>query len=95
MPPPESATKIPFQRGDCVLLDYRTLHAGLPNQSANARPVMYLVYARTWFFDEANHQGRTPLNMSLETYQSLPESARPLVLRAYSQAMRARHASRI
>jgi hypothetical protein len=91
IPSPESATKISFQRGDFVLLDYRTLHAGLPNRSANARPVMYLAYARTWFFDEVNHEGRASLNMSLETYQSLPESVRPLVLRAYSHAMRARH----
>jgi hypothetical protein len=94
IPSPESAAKIPFQRGDCVLMDYRTLHAGLANRSANARPVMYLAYARTWFFDEGNHEGRASLNMSLETYESLPESVRPLVLRAYSHAMRARHIER-
>jgi len=89
IPSPETATRVSFQRGDCVILDYRTLHLGLPNQSNTVRPILYMVYARTWFFDEVNHEGRTSLDMSLETYHSLPVSVRPLVLRAYSQAMRA------
>ena len=93
VPTPETATMIPFQRGDCILMDYRTLHTGLPNRSTRARPIIYMVYTRTWFFDEVNHAGRAPLDMPLEKYLSLPETVRPLLLRAFSQAMRERQSS--
>jgi hypothetical protein len=93
VPTPETATMIPFQRGDCILMDYRTLHTGLPNRSTRARPIIYMVYTRTWFFDEVNHAGRAPLDMPLEKYLSLPETLRPLLLRAFSQAMRERQSS--
>jgi len=93
VPTPETATMIPFQRGDCILMDYRTLHTGLPNRSTCARPIIYMVYTRTWFFDEVNHAGRAPLDMPLEKYLSLPETVRPLLLRAFSQAMRERQSS--
>jgi len=93
VPTPETATMIPFQRGDCILMDYRTLHTGLPNRSTRVRPIIYMVYTRTWFFDEVNHAGRAPLDMPLEKYLSLPETVRPLLLRAFSQAMRARQST--
>lgn len=87
-PEPHTVTVEPLHRGDCMLLDYRTLHAGLPNCSRHARPILYLVYARSWFFDEANHRARIPLDMSLEDYSALPEPLRPLLVRAFSQAIR-------
>jgi hypothetical protein len=74
-------------RGDAMLLDYRTLHAGLPNRSARARPIVYMVYARRWFFDHGNHVRRVPLDMALEHHDELPEAVRPLLTRAYSYAM--------
>ena len=77
----------PLQRGDCMLLDYRTLHAGLPNRSGQARPILYMVYARRWFFDDVNYINRIPLDMPLEHYHELPESVRPLLVRAFSYAM--------
>jgi hypothetical protein len=77
----------PLQRGDCMLLDYRTLHAGLPNRSGKARPILYMVYGRRWFFDDVNYVNRIPLDMPLERYHELPESVRPLLLRAFSYAM--------
>jgi len=79
-----------WQRGDCVLLDYRTLHAGLANFSQRARPIVYMVYARPWFFDDVNHINRISLDMPLERYEELPESVRPLLRRAFSFATRAR-----
>jgi hypothetical protein len=93
-------TRVPYQRGDAVLVDYRTLHTGLPNQSRRMRPVLYMVYSRTWFSDDTNYKNRTSLNMPLETYRGLPEAAQDLLLRAYSQAMRSRqvaeaHAQRL
>ncbi len=88
--PPDAATVTPFLRGDCILFDYRTLHSGLPNRSARPRPILYMPYMRTWFADDVNHARRAPLDMTLETYESLPDDARSLLLRAYSLTMRAR-----
>ena len=80
----ESITVSPLQRGDCIVLDYRTLHAGLPNLTTRSRPIVYMVYARPWFFDHANHinRGRVPVDMPLDRYEELPASVRPLVARA-------------
>jgi ectoine hydroxylase-related dioxygenase (phytanoyl-CoA dioxygenase family) len=83
-------TSCTWRRGDCVLLDYRTMHAGLVNLSQQARPIVYMVYARPWFFDDNNHVNRISLDMPLEHYEGLPESVRPLLLRAFSFATRAR-----
>ena len=93
VPSPETVTQVPFLRGDCILMDYRTLHTGLPNRSTRVRPIVYMVYTRTWFFDEVNHAGRSSLDMPMEGYLALPETVRPLLLRAFSQTMRARHLS--
>jgi Phytanoyl-CoA dioxygenase (PhyH) len=79
-----------FQRGDAILIDYRTLHGGLPNMSQIVRPILYLVYARNWFFDDINHTHRSPLDMPLETFEALPDDLKPLLLRAYTQQIRAR-----
>ncbi len=89
-PPEDKLQTVPFLRGDAILIDYRTLHAGLPNLSQTVRPILYMVYARNWFFDDANHPQRSPLDMPLETFQALPENLKPLLMRAYSQVMRAR-----
>ena len=74
------------QRGDCMLVDYRTMHAGLPNMSGRVRPIAYLVYERPWFFDHGNHVGRIPLDMPIELYNELPATVRPLLIRALSYA---------
>jgi ectoine hydroxylase-related dioxygenase (phytanoyl-CoA dioxygenase family) len=83
-------TACTWRRGDCVLLDYRTMHAGLANFSRNARPIMYMVYACPWFFDDVNHFNRISLDLPIEHYNALPEPARRLLIRAYSYATRAR-----
>ena len=86
----DTLTIAELKRGDLMLLDYRTLHAGLPNGSRQARPIVYMVYARPWFFDQTNHVSRIPLDMPIERFQALPEQLRPLMIRAYSYAARAR-----
>jgi hypothetical protein len=93
-PGPEGMLTEPFLRGDAILIDYRTLHAGLPNTSTTVRPILYMVYARQWFFDDVNHPQRSPLDMPMETFQALPEDLRPLLMRAYSQVMRAKMLNR-
>ena len=87
------ALNVPFRRGDAVLIDYRTLHTGLPNAGTRVRPILYMVYARTWFFDDVNHIGRAALDMTIEQFAQMPHELHPLLSRAYSQAMRARWAS--
>jgi hypothetical protein len=77
----------PLQRGDCMMLDYRTLHAGMPNRSGKVRPIVYMVYGRRWLFDDVNYINRIPLDMPLEQYYQLPETVRPLLVRAFSYAM--------
>ncbi len=85
---PEDVTVCPIQRGDCILLDYRTFHTGMPNRSARARPILYIVYARGWFSDEGTHFGVNSPDMPLEDYKKVPEAARTPLYRALSQAMR-------
>ena len=41
--------------GDAIVFDSRTQHAGGANRSKQARPILYLVFARPWF-DEAMHR---------------------------------------
>jgi ectoine hydroxylase-related dioxygenase (phytanoyl-CoA dioxygenase family) len=79
---------VDFKRGDCVLIDYRTQHAGMPNVSNVIRPILYVVFARPWFFDEGNHLARPSLNMSVEQFMALPPQMKSLLSRAYSQRMR-------
>lgn len=51
----EEAVNPYLSLGDAYLFDYRLAHAGTPNRSAQRRPLIYLVYARTWYLDTANH----------------------------------------
>jgi hypothetical protein len=90
--PNQSMTVSALERGDCMLMDYRLMHAGLPNRSGRARPMVYMVYARPWFFDQHNHLGtsRNPVDMPLERYNELPPSVRPLLARAHYNAMLSR-----
>lgn len=86
---PAAAAVYPIKRGDCILIDYRTLHTGMPNRTAVTRPILYMVYARGWFSDEATHFGVNSPDMPLEDYNRLPDAARkPLLYRALSQAVR-------
>ncbi|HWC63949.1 MAG TPA: phytanoyl-CoA dioxygenase family protein, partial [Rhizomicrobium sp.] len=84
---------VPFKRGDAILIDYRTMHTGLPNNSQAVRPILYLVYTREWFFDDNNHRGRAPLDIPLEQLQLLPADLRLLMMRAFQQQVRARQLS--
>jgi hypothetical protein len=65
--------------GDCLLMDYRLLHGGLPNRSPHVRPVIYNVYCRRWFRDEVNYAVQQPLVVSDEEYAKMPEQYRYLI----------------
>jgi ectoine hydroxylase-related dioxygenase (phytanoyl-CoA dioxygenase family) len=79
-------TACTWRRGDCVLLDYRTMHAGLANFSQRARPIVYMVYACPWFFDDVNHINRISLDMPLE--QHFPTRRAPAGTRQAGRGVR-------
>ena len=62
-----------LEKGDCLLLDYRTLHAGLENNSSQIRPLMYLIYQRGWFRDIANYGQHEPLVISEAELRKIPQ----------------------
>jgi len=57
--------------GDCMLTDYTLLHQGLANSSAEARPVLFLSYARSWFQDELNFGKQAHIVASQKTREKL------------------------
>lgn len=57
-PPSEAAIKKRYRMelmtgklGQAYLYDYRTFHRGMPNHSAEPRPLLMLVFTRAWFRD--------------------------------------------
>lgn len=64
--------------GDCVLVDYRLLHAGTANCSATPRPILYNMYCRPWFRDSRNYRKQRPIRISREEYIRIPEELRYL-----------------
>ena len=40
--------------GSAILFDYRTFHQGGANRSDRPRPILYFVYARSWYRDVHN-----------------------------------------
>jgi ectoine hydroxylase-related dioxygenase (phytanoyl-CoA dioxygenase family) len=71
-----------LRTGDCMIIDYRTIHAGMPNRSARVRPVLYVVYARSWFFDEKNFTNRHPLDLPEDEYAKLAPDLQELMSRS-------------
>lgn len=43
-----------MRAGGVLVMDYRTVHFGGANTTQGERPVLYAVYARTWFADAVN-----------------------------------------
>lgn len=76
-----------LRTGDCMMLDYRTMHAGMPNRSARIRPILYIVYTRPWFFDEKNFTSRHPLDLPEEEYDKLAPDVQTLMSRSARQRL--------
>ena len=47
--------------GSAIIFDYRIQHRGAANRCVKDRPMLYLVYAKPWFRDHANHRSRVQL----------------------------------
>eukprot|EP00565_Helicotheca_tamesis_P003874 CAMPEP_0185726698 /NCGR_PEP_ID=MMETSP1171-20130828/2590_1 /TAXON_ID=374046 /ORGANISM="Helicotheca tamensis, Strain CCMP826" /LENGTH=279 /DNA_ID=CAMNT_0028395093 /DNA_START=38 /DNA_END=877 /DNA_ORIENTATION=- len=48
--------------GDALVFDYRVLHRGLPNVTANSRPILVMAFAKKWFTDILNFPRRSMLH---------------------------------
>jgi ectoine hydroxylase-related dioxygenase (phytanoyl-CoA dioxygenase family) len=66
--------------GSCGVWDYRVCHAGLPNKSDRVRPLLYIVYARSWFRDTRNFRKRNQRRISFDDgfLENLAEKDWPL-----------------
>jgi hypothetical protein len=62
----------PLSLGSGLLFDYRLLHRGLANRSSRDRPVLSIVYQRSWFRDAVNFTRFAPLQMSLPELKRVP-----------------------
>ena len=52
--------------GDAILFDYRLFHAGGANHSTERRPILYLIYARSWFDDTFNFPAKDEASIQNE-----------------------------
>ena len=71
-----------------MMMDYRTLHAGMPNMSDRVRPLLYIVYALAWFFDVKNFANRNPVDFPLDEYAKLTPALQSLLSRVQMAQLR-------
>ena len=71
------------KRGDVYLMDLRVIHAGTANISLIARPILYIVYSRPWFNEEANFPEQRPIDLSKKRFKKLNKSQQQLFARAW------------
>lgn len=64
--------------GFSYLYDYRTFHCGLPNHSAEDRPLLMLVFTRAWYRDPNLDEVRPRLLLSAADYRRIPSARRGL-----------------
>lgn len=67
--------------GDCILMDYRTVHVGNENISENIRPLLYINYSANWYFDPNNFNNQSPIKISDKEYNSISVENRYLFKR--------------
>ena len=67
--------------GDAIIFDYRILHRGLANTSAEDRPLAYFTYGRSWFRDATNYSSTS----ILPTPPSPPTASGPLDAESYEE----------
>lgn len=65
--------------GSCYLMDYRLSHHGQANQSEVARPIMNILYQRSWFRDLTNFHRQPPVRISRERYAAMSKPQQELL----------------
>jgi Ser/Thr protein kinase RdoA (MazF antagonist) len=75
-------SSVPFvSTGSCYLMDYQLWHGGTPNLSDQVRPILYIVYYRSWFQEAVNYEKQTRVSISQSEYQKIPDPYKPLFVR--------------
>jgi len=74
--------------GSCVMWDFRLLHRGTENRSADWRPLLYMTYSKPWWRDSKNYalvweesgptRPQERIKFGEKFFQSVPLSARSL-----------------
>ena len=79
----EGTSSIPFvSTGSCYLMDYQLWHGGTPNISNQVRPILYIVYYRSWFQETVNYDKQARVSISEREYEKIPETYKFLFVRA-------------
>jgi len=60
--------------GSCFLMDYRLIHGGMANNSDAIRPILYNIYSRPWFRDYRNYNKQSPLKISDDQFNQVPNA---------------------
>lgn len=80
----EKNSSIPFvSTGACYLMDYQLWHGGTPNRSNQVRPILYIVYYRSWFQDSVNYEQQARISITQREYQKIPEKYKFLFVRVH------------
>ncbi|MEQ8386659.1 MAG: phosphotransferase [Coleofasciculus sp. A1-SPW-01] len=75
-------SSVPFvSTGSCYLMDYQLWHGGTPNISNQVRPILYIVYYRSWFQETVNYEKQTRVSITQREYQKIPEIYKFLFVR--------------
>ncbi len=67
--------------GDCILMDYRTVHTGLPNLTNTPRPLLYINYSANWYLDPNNFRKQKPIIMDKINFEKVPDNYKQLFSR--------------
>lgn len=79
----KDTSSIPFvPTGSCYLMDYQLWHGGTPNISNQIRPILYIVYYRSWFQETVNYEQQARVSISEREYEKIPETYKFLFVRA-------------
>ena len=66
--------------GSCIMVDYKVWHQGLANNSEDTiRPLLTVVFQRSWFYDRVNYTKQPPIKIDDSVYKKAPERLKELV----------------
>jgi tetratricopeptide (TPR) repeat protein len=85
------STVLYAQKGDALLLDYRTFHGGMPCISGEMRIVIFITYSMPWFRDTLAFESHDALAISEQELNSIREEHRDL----FKFARKINHSSKI
>ena len=72
-----SASDVPYMTtGSCYLMDYQLVHGGTANTSDIVRPILYLIYYRSWFREIVNFEKQDRIKITSAEYQKIPQPYR-------------------